>query len=194
MKRGRALEELQGRDPRSVAELLVPGMRGRPADDPLRAQLAEVAPAVLFEAVKAAKAAALPQHRRAVRGCLLCAGEMTVESMKPVADRFFALANKRRRQPVRKRPTLSRAQQHMLLTTYFVFDESGQHETRTVCVMHLFRVFSVTEANLRTMMRDREEVMQYRPPEEEEAMLRMDPIVARPLRARRGRDPDEAVN
>jgi hypothetical protein len=193
MKRGRALEELQGRDPRSVAELLVPGMRDRPADDPLRAQLAEVAPSVLFEAVKAAKAAALPQHRRTVRGCLLCAGEVTMESMKPVADRFFALANKRRRQPVRRRPTLSRAQQHMLLTTYFVFDESGQHETRTVCVMHLFRVFRVTEANLRTMMRDREEVMLYRPPEEKEAVVPQQ-IVARPVRAQKGRDADDAVD
>ncbi len=193
MKRGRALEELQRRNPASVAELLVPGLRARPVDDPLRAQLAGVAPAVLHEAVKAAKAAALPQHRRVVRGCLICAGEMTAESMQPVADRFFALAKKRRRQPVRKRPTLSRAQQHLLLTTFFAFDESGQHETRTLCVMHLFRVFRVTEANLRTMMRDKEEVRQYRPPEGGEPLLARhdEPIAERVRKRLRERVEDE---
>ena len=161
---------MRRRDPSSVAELLVPGLRGRPPDDPLRAQLANVPPVVLFEAVRAAKAAALPHHRRAVRGCLLCTGEATAESMQPAVDRFFSLAKRRRREPVRKRPTLSRAQQHLLLTSFFVLDESGQHETRTLCVMHLFRVFRVTEGNLRTMMRDKCEVLQYRPPEGGEAL------------------------
>ncbi len=156
------LDRLRRRNPSNVAELLVPGLRTRPPDDPIRQQLAGVNPDILFAAVKAAKAAALPEHRRVVRGCLMCTEEMSVESMQPVVEAFEGLAKrrkqKRRRQARQRRPALTRGQQKLLLTSFYNDDQS---ETQTLCVMHMFKVFHVTEANLRTMKSERDKVIAY---------------------------------
>lgn len=149
------LKRLKLRDPRDFAELLVPGLRSRPDDDPIRRELALYSAGDIQAAVQATKDALPVFRRRVPNGCLLCTREL--EDVQVLKDEFASRSAKSKRQARKKvgakpkRAKLSLAQQRFLASRFYTEDD----EFVTLCVMHQMMTFDVGEKTLVTMMRSK---------------------------------------
>jgi hypothetical protein len=143
-----ALKRLKLRDPRNVAELLVPGLRSRAEDDPVRAELAQFGTLELHAAVQATRSALPRMRRRVARGCLVCTRESG--DVQALQSEFAALVvhPQRRKRGARAARRLSRDQQRFL--SWFFTDDQ---EFSTLCLMHLKQTFNVSAKQLETAWR-----------------------------------------
>ena len=143
-------DELARTDHRDVYDLMVAGLRDKPADDPVRKKLRLYTPA---EVLAATKAVPLPLiWKRRLNGCLICVHEAVKDDFAPLVEAF---RSKKRRTAKRKPSSrmLSLEQKAMVLD---FFDEDDR--PRTLCARHMERVLGISGSQWRRALRKRAEI------------------------------------